>query len=59
MKCPYIEHIIYKLSYFFHVMIQHALTVVYFLAEHDKQQIVVGREQLVDSGSLKQGGENL
>lgn len=40
-------------------MIQHALAVVYFLAEHDQQHIVVGREQLMDSGSLKQGAENL
>lgn len=50
---------IYKGSYFFRVMIQHALTVLYFLAEHDEQHIVVGRKQLVDFGSLKQGGEYL
>lgn len=48
-----------ELSHFLHVMIQHALTVVYFLAEHDQQHIVVGRKQLVDPGSFKQGAENL
>lgn len=48
-----------ELSHFLHVMIQHALTLVYFLAEHDQQHIVVGRKQLVDPGSLKQGAENL
>lgn len=47
-----------NLPYFLHVMIQHALTVVYFLAEHDQQHVVVRREQLMDSGSLKQGAEN-
>lgn len=61
MKYSFCEHILVhsNLSYFLHVMIQHALTVVYFLAEHDQQHIVVGREQLMDSWPLKQGAENL
>ena len=41
------------------MFIQYTLAVVYFLVKHIQQHIVVGREQLVDHGPLKQGAENL
>lgn len=41
------------------MLIKYKLTLVYFLVEHGQQHVVVGREQLVDPGSLKKGAENL